>query len=140
MKKKCSRAEPFIATRRHHELETAEDYVEIVSDLIAQKKEARTCDIADQLGVSHVTVVRTIKRLEKKGYFVSKQHQPVSLTSEGKKLALKCKKRHQFLLDYLIELGVPEETAQIDVEGIEHHISLITMEALKKHFDKIKGK
>lgn len=138
MKKHSPRAEPFIATRLHHLQETAEDYVEIVADLISQKGEARTCDIADQLGVSHVTVVKTLKRLEKKGYLVSLQHQPITLTFEGEKLAKASKQRHQFLFDYLVALGVPEEVALIDVEGIEHHISPLTLDVFKKHLEFLK--
>lgn len=138
MKKKCKRAEPFIATREHHLSETAEDYVEIVFDLISLKGEARTCDIAEHLGVSHVTVIHTIERLKKKGYLRSKQYQPVTLTEEGIKLASFSKKRHLFLLKYLTALGVPENVAEIDVEGMEHHISQTTIEALQKHLELLK--
>ncbi|CCB86761.1 MULTISPECIES: iron dependent repressor, metal binding and dimerization domain protein [Parachlamydia] len=135
MKKKIHRAVPFIATRNHHLLEVAEDYVEIVQDLITAKGEARVCDIAEYLGVSHVTVIRAVERLKKKGYLTSQQHQPVTLTAEGEKLAAFCKKRHKFLLVYLMALGVPEDIAAIDVEGMEHHISQVTMEAFQKHLE-----
>lgn len=135
MKTKCQRAEAFIATRKHHELETAEDYVEIVYDLINAKGSARTGDLAELLGVSHVTVIQTVKRLEKKGFLLSKQHQPIHLTEEGAKLASFSKKRHQFLLNYLVALGVPQEVAEVDVEGIEHHISQVTLEAFQRHLD-----
>lgn len=138
MKKKCTRAEPFIATRNHHLSETAEDYVEIVSDLTSLKGEARTCDIAKHLGVSHVTAIRTIERLKKKGYLTSEQYQPIMLTEEGHKLASFSKERHQFLLEYLKILGVPEDIAAIDVEGMEHHISQATLDAFKRHFDILK--
>lgn len=133
MKNKCVRAEPFIATRSHHISETAEDYVEIVYDLIAAKGEARTCDIAEHLGVSHVTVVRTIERLKKKGYLLSEQYRPITLTEQGTKLAIFSKERHRLLLEYLVALGVPESIAAIDVEGMEHHISPETIAALQKH-------
>lgn len=135
MKNKCVRAEPFIATRNHHLSETAEDYVEIISDLIKQKGKARTCDIATLLGVSHVTVIRTIERLKKKGYIQYEQSQPITLTEEGTKLAAFSKERHHLLLEYLVALGVPESIAAIDVEGMEHHISPATTAALKKHLD-----
>ncbi len=133
MKKKYSRAEPFIATRNHHILETLEDYVEIVADLISEKGEARTCDIANHLGISHVTAVRVIDRLKKKGYLLSEQHRPITLTEEGRKLARFCKERHSFLLEYLETLGVSKLQASIDVEGIEHHVSPETLSAFKQH-------
>ena len=139
MKKGCTRAESFIATRDRHNSETAEDYVEIVADLINLKGEAKVCDIAEYLGVCHVTVVRTIGRLKKKGYVHSQPHQPILLTDKGLQLALFSKKRHRFLLEYLIALGVPKEVANIDVEGMEHHVSTPTLEAFQKHLEKIKG-
>lgn len=137
MKKNCHRAEPFIETRNHHDSELAEDYVEIISDLIALKGEARVSDISEYLGVSHVTVVRTIERLRKKGYLSTAQHQPVVLTEEGAKLAKFSKERHLFLLKYLTALGVPENIAAIDVEGMEHHVSQTTMDAFQRHLQSL---
>lgn len=134
MKKKCARSEPFIETRNHHSVEIAEDYVEIVFDLINQKGEARTCDIADHLGVSHVTAVRTIDRLKQKGYLVTEQHQPVTLSKKGLQLAMSSKEKHHFLLQYLMALGISEKAAAIDVEGMEHHISQETLDAFRRHY------
>lgn len=139
MKNKSPRSEPFIATRKHHLYESAEDYVEIISDLIVLKGEARICDIAEHLGVSHVTVIRGIERLKKKGYLNSSRHQPVSLTEKGSALAAFCKERHLFLFDYLIALGVPENIAAIDVEGMEHHVSQTTLQAFQNHLKQIKS-
>lgn len=137
MTKKCPRAEPFIATRNHHLSELAEDYVEIISELLSAKGEAKICDIAKHFGVSHVTVIRTVERLKKKGYINSAQHQPLTLTEEGHKLAAFSKERHLFLLKFLTFLGVPGHIAAIDVEGMEHHVSPATMDAFQKHMDHI---
>src|SRR5262249_30239304 len=54
-------------TRQAHSLEIAEDYVEVVADLIAANGEARAIDIARRLGVTHVTVTKTIARLQRAG-------------------------------------------------------------------------
>lgn len=138
MKKISSeRAKSFIATRSHHLFELAEDYVEIIFDLIEQKNEAKICDIAAYMGVSHVTVIRALERLKKKGYVSTTQ--PVSLSPEGEKLAILCKERHRFLLKYLIALGVPEDIATIDVEGMEHHVSQTTMDAFKYHLEHLEN-
>lgn len=132
-------AASFIATRHHHLLEKAEDYVELVADLIATKGEARTCDIAVRLGVSHVTVVRTIQRLEKKGYLKREPRKPITLTESGRELAIFSKARHSLVLEYLISIGVPEEIAIIDAEGMEHHISLETLEAFRNQLKSKRG-
>ena len=136
MTKNCIRAEPFIATRNQHLSELAEDYVEIIADLIRLKGKAKTCDIAKQLGVSHVTVIRTLERLRQKNLLVADKG-PITLTSEGKELADFCKARHLFLVEYLLALGVPEPIAIIDVEGLEHHVSPTTLKAFKKHLKSI---
>ncbi|MCL4152526.1 UNVERIFIED_CONTAM: hypothetical protein GTU68_003310 [Idotea baltica] len=130
------RSNPFKAARKQHSEEAAEDYVELVYDLIEEKNEARTGDIAEHLGVSHVTALRTIRRLQSEGYLVTSDRKPVSLSSKGKTLALFCKKRHEILLDFFQFLGVPKSQAEIDVEGAEHHISKKTLGCILKHMDK----
>ena len=40
-----------------------EDYVELISDLLANRGEARPTDIARRLGVAHATAIKTIGRL-----------------------------------------------------------------------------
>ena len=121
----------FIATRHHHLSEIAEDYVELVADLVQSKGEARTGDIASCMGVSHVTVVRTLRRLQRKGYLHVEPHKSIALTKSGEELAAFSKSRHDLLFRYLVSLGVPEEVAAIDAEGMEHHISLQTLEAFR---------
>lgn len=45
------RAERFQKVREAHQTETAEDYVELIADLIEQKGEARAVDLADRKSV-----------------------------------------------------------------------------------------
>ncbi len=132
MKQKLKRSHPFIATRQHHLKESAEDYTELIADLIESKGEARTCEVARHLGISHVTALKTLQRLEKEGYLTTARHKPIYLTAKGKKLAADSKKRHEILLQFLLSIGVSEETARIDAEGMEHHISSQTLKAIEK--------
>ena len=127
-----SKAKQFKALRKQHSLESAEDYTELIHELIEKYGEARTGKIAKELGISHVTALRTIRRLQEQGYVITAQQKPVELTSKGKKLALYSKEKHQLLLEFLIKLGVPKKVAEIDVEGIEHHVSKITLDRIKK--------
>src|SRR5215510_11910734 len=89
------RAENFSQTRREHAHETAEDYVEAVADLVAETGEARVVDLAKRLGVTHVTVNRTIARLQKGGFVTSQPYRAIFLTDGGRRLAAACKNRHQ---------------------------------------------
>jgi len=131
MNKKNARSAPFIATRRHHHDEIAEDYTELIDMLVQTKGEARTCEIAKNLGISHVTAIRTLKRLQREGYLETAPHRPVTLTLKGKRLAVKAKKRHELLLAFLLKLGVSKKIAEIDAEGMEHHLSPETLKAIQ---------
>ena len=53
---------PFGRTRHDHANETAEDYVEAISDLIAYRGYCRITDLAEQFSVSHVTAHKIVKR------------------------------------------------------------------------------
>ncbi len=129
---KKKRALPFKATRKHHGTEAAEDYTELIGDLIAEKGEARTCAIAAQLGISHVTALRTIRRLQEEGYVATSPHQPVVLTPKGEKLGQFAKHRHELLVSFFTRIGVSARQAEIDVEGAEHHISEETLACLER--------
>lgn len=114
-------------TRRDHARETAEDYVEAVADLIDEQGECRVGALADRFGVSHVTVVRAVQRLEKDGFVRTEPYKPVTLTPRGVRLARDCRQRHETVYRFLLAIGVPERTAAIDSEGIEHHVSRETL-------------
>lgn len=125
-------AVPFKITRSHHSREAAEDYTELIADLIEQKNEARTCEVAERLGISHVTAIRTLRRLQRDGFVKVAPHKPIELTPKGKRTASYCKHRHRLLVEFLLKLGVPQKVAEIDVEGIEHHISEVTLECIER--------
>jgi DtxR family manganese transport transcriptional regulator len=118
--------------REAHQVEVAEDYVELVADLIAATGEARAVDIARRLGVSHPTVVKAIGRLQRDGLVESLPYRSIFLTEAGRVMAERCKQRHQTVLDFLKALGVDEETAERDAEGIEHHVSDETLKAFER--------
>lgn len=119
-------------TRSDHAREIAEDYVELVDDLIREKGEARAVDLAQRLGVTQVTVTKTVERLKREKLVTSEPYRSIFLTSEGKKLADFTRARHQSVLEFLIALGVPRADAEIDAEGIEHHISPRTLDAMRR--------
>ena len=106
-----------------------EDYVELIADLIADGGEARPTDIARRLGVSHATAIKTIGRLKREGLAVAKPYRGVFLTETGERLADRVRARHRLVVDLLIAVGVPSESAEQDAEGIEHHVSDTTLAA-----------
>jgi len=124
-------AQSFKATRQHHSTEAAEDYSELIAELIASEGSARTCTIAKRLGISHVTALRTMQRLQEEGYLETAPHKPVTLTKKGQRVAAFAKKRHRLLVDFFQAIGVPKKQAEIDVEGAEHHISKKTLQCVE---------
>jgi DtxR family manganese transport transcriptional regulator len=126
-------AESLQHTRREHASETAEDYVEAIADLTVEHGEARVVDLARRLGVTHVTVTRTLGRLQREGYVSVQPRRAIFLTEGGRKLAESCRHRHQVVVAFLRSLGIPEKNAESDAEGIEHHVSPATLAAFAKH-------
>jgi len=131
-------AENFRRSRRDHALETAQDYVEAIADLTASQGEARVTDLARRLGVTHVTVNRTLARLQRLGYVNTQPYRAIFLTDAGRKLAEESKQRHETVLAFLQSLGIPERVAKLDAEGIEHHVSPDTLAAFKTALRKIR--
>jgi DtxR family manganese transport transcriptional regulator len=125
-------AETFRRSRRDRATETAQDYVEAIADLSAALGEARVVDLARRLGVTHVTVNRTLARLQKIGFVNTKPYRAIFLTEAGYKLAAECKQRHETVTAFLRSLGVPEKVAELDAEGIEHHVSPETLTAFER--------
>jgi DtxR family manganese transport transcriptional regulator len=122
----------FVYTRTRNQNELAEDYVELIDDLIQEKGEARATDIAQRLGVSHVTVSKAIGRLKDAGLVTSEPYRSIFLTEPGQIMARMTRERHQVVVDFLAALGVPADIAAIDAEGIEHHVSEATMLAMRQ--------
>jgi DtxR family manganese transport transcriptional regulator len=125
-------AATFERTREARRTEVAEDYVELIDDLIEVNGEARLVDLAERFGVSHVTANRIIARLRRDGLVTSKPYRSIFLTEEGRALAGRSRRRHRIVIDFLIALGVSERQAEIDSEGIEHHVSEETLAAFER--------
>ena len=131
-----NQAEDLSHTRREHASETAEDYVEAIADLVGEMGEARVVDLASRLGVTHVTVNRTIGRLQRAGLVTAQPYRAIFLTEKGRALAAASKSRHETVVAFLRSLGIPERIAERDAEGIEHHVSPETLAAFRKGVQK----
>ena len=123
----------FEQVRNARNSETAEDYTEMIADLIRNAGEARAVDLAKHFGVTGPTVNSIIRRLVRDGLVVSKPYRSIFLTDKGQILADYCKKRHEIVYDFLIKIGVNSNTAKNDAEGIEHHVSAETLSVFEKY-------
>lgn len=125
----------FQRTREDHRQETAEDYLELIDTLIRETGEARAVDLASRLGISHVSVGKTVQRLARAGYVTALPYRSIFLTDLGRDIAAKAQARHALVHDFLIALGVSEPVAEADAEGIEHHVSNETLHAMRRYLD-----
>ncbi|MEM1139212.1 MAG: manganese-binding transcriptional regulator MntR [Pseudomonadota bacterium] len=124
-------ADIFRHIRDAHQRELAEDYVELIADLIDETGEARLVDVAHRLGVTKAAASTTIARLKRDDLVIAERYRSLRLTGQGRALAEECKRRHDIVYRFLRALGVSEATAYIDSEGMEHHISAETLALMK---------
>jgi DtxR family manganese transport transcriptional regulator len=139
MSKKPRLADRHRRTRHDHALETAEDYVEAISDLAQEHGQCRVVALARRFAVSHVTVTKTVSRLQRDGLAKTEPYGPIELTAKGERLAAKARRRHQIVFDFLKAIGVSDGIAAIDSEGIEHHVSAETLERFQKLTERLAG-
>ncbi|WP_232829279.1 manganese-binding transcriptional regulator MntR [Tropicimonas sp. IMCC34043] len=114
-----------------------EDYAEMIGDLIAEFGEARVTDIAHRMGVTHPTATKAVARLRREGLAISRPYRGIFLTDEGEALAGRVRARHRTVVDLLVAVGVPAETAEMDAEGMEHHVSRTTLRAFEDYLRQI---
>ncbi len=127
-----TQARRFGKTRTAQSTALLEDYAELIADLLATGGEARPTDIARRLGVSHATAIKAIARLKREGLVTARPYRGVFLTDAGETLAARVRARHRVVVDLLLAVGVPAESAEQDAEGIEHHVSDATLAAFSR--------
>lgn len=108
-----------------------EDYLEKIYELIKAKGYARVSDIALELSLQPSSVTKMVQKLADAGYLNYERYRGLVLTPAGEALGEAMRDRHSMLEEFLRIIGVPEETLRRDVEGIEHHVSPATVQALQ---------
>lgn len=126
--------------RADHATENAQDYVELIDDIQRRSGAAHAVDIANRLGVSHVTVHKTIKRLKTLGLVNAEPYRAVTLTDEGRAMASESRRRHEVTLRFLRSLGLSESEALNDSEGMEHHVGDELLERMSAFCDCLEEK
>lgn len=114
---------------------SVEDYMEVIYELIQEKGYARSIDISKYLGVKSPSVTSMIQRLDKMGLVDYERYRGITLTSKGDRLAKSVKERHLVITKFLQILGVAENIANSDAEGIEHHVHKVTIERITRFVD-----
>lgn len=113
--------------------ESGEMYLETIYVLSKKSNTVRSLDVAEEMNFSKSSVSRAIKILKDGGFVTVDENGYLSLTESGSAVARKIYERHKFLTQFLISIGVSEETAAEDACRVEHYISDETFDALKNY-------
>ncbi len=106
-----------------------EDYLEAIFDLDQEKKVVRVKDIAKRLGVKMPTVTSMLKNLNERGLVNYEKYEYVELTRKGVSVGAEMRRRHEVLLEFLVEiLKIDHATADGEACKMEHALSMTTLE------------
>ena len=118
--------------------ESAEMYLESILVLSQKQGAPRAIDVAHHTGYSKPSVSRAVGLLKNGGYITVDEGGHITLTDEGRAIAEKIYERHTLLMNFLVALGVDEETASDDACRLEHAISDVSFGAVKRFVENLK--
>ena len=114
---------------------SVEDYLEVIYELMQERGYARSVDISEYLGVKSPSVTSMVQRLHKIGLVVYERYRGITLTDKGRRLARSVEQHHLVITQFLRILGVGENVANSDAEGIEHHLHRATIDRITQFVD-----
>ena len=113
--------------------ESKENYLEAILVLTQKNGFVRSIDIANYLEFSKPSVSVAMANLKAALLIEVDDMGGIHLTDTGHALAEQVYERHRLLSQYLMSLGVDEQTATEDACRIEHVISQLSFEKIKEH-------
>lgn len=119
-------------TQKKERTERMEDYLEIIYELVHQKGYATSADITECLNVSAPSVTKMMRRLQATGYLEYEKYRGIRLTQQGTDIAKNIIRKHELLTEFFRFIGVREDIANSDAEGIEHHLHAETFKKLEE--------
>ena len=76
-------------------------------------------------------VTKMLQRLDESKYLKYEKYRGINLTEEGIEVAENIHEKHGLLSEFFKMIGVNEDIANIDAEGIEHHLHPQTLKKLR---------
>ena len=122
-----------------HLQESGEMYLETILILSKSSQSVRSIDVGEYMGYSKPSVSRAVGLLKNAGYITVEKDGSLILIENGRKTAENIYEKHTTLTTLLKNLGVDEKIASEDACKIEHVISDVSFEAIKKLAEKIEG-
>lgn len=115
--------------------ESGEDYLEAILMVSERKSEVHAIDVVNELGYSKPSVSIALKKLREQEYITIDESNHLHLTKKGLDIAKKIYERHKILTSILEKLGVDSDNAEADACKLEHDLSDVSWEAIKKYYD-----
>ena len=122
-----------------HLYQSGEDYLETILVLEKRKGSVRSIDIVNELDFAKPSVSIAMKNLRENGYIEVREHGYIHLLEKGREIAERMYERHMLLTEWLVALGVAQDTAEQDACRIEHCISEESFEAIKQFIENQNG-
>lgn len=116
-----------------------DDYLEQILHLIEEKGYARPIDVSKKLGISQASVTNMLKKLDAEGLVKHVKYRGTTLTEKGMHIAIAIIDRHKTITRFLQLFDIDENTIYRDVEGMEHHVSKATLEAIRSVTDHLQA-
>jgi DtxR family manganese transport transcriptional regulator len=107
-----------------------QDYLEAIHELMETHGYAKAIDIAHKLRLKGPSVTRMVQKLSRDGFLRYEKYRGIVMTAKGRATATEMRRRHHLIRQFLMSLGVDPKTADMDAEGMEHHVSPKTLRCL----------
>jgi len=118
--------------------ESLEDYLETILELQTTKTVARSKDIAEKMDIKRGSVTGMLKKLAENKLINYEPYGYVTLTPEGRKIALEIERRHIFLKDFFYRiLKVDEKTSDRTACQMEHAMDKQTFKKFRDFVKKV---
>ena len=114
--------------------ESAENYLETILVLQKRNGQVRSIDIVNELNFTKPSVSVAMKNLRQNGLIEVDANGHITLLEEGYSIANKIYERHTILTEWLMQMGVSPEVADIDACKIEHILSTESFMAIQKEY------
>lgn len=101
-----------------------EDYLEVIYHIIEEKQAARVKEIAKRLNVNNSSVTGALKSLSSKGFLNYSPYDVITLTEQGRAVAVDVIRRHEVLKQFFTDiLCIDPETADDAACKMEHEVT-----------------
>jgi Mn-dependent DtxR family transcriptional regulator len=112
--------------------ETTQKYLEAILILSKSKPVVRSVDISRKLNRSKSCVSLTVRNMLDSKLITITEEGYIYLTDTGRSIAEAIYERHEVLNNWLVSIGVDNDTAEKDASRIKHYISDDSLEAIKR--------